>query len=519
MSLQVSIANQNSLPIESATLVVEYPKGTQSVSEIGKEIYTDRQQLNNITTGQVVNVPIKARMFGEENEEKIVKVAIEYRIAGSNATFYKEAEPFRFKISTSPLVLSIDGVKSISSGQEIALNVTVQSNSPTPLTNILIKGTYPDGFDFSESDPENVSGHDTWRISTLDPGEKKTITLKGILVGRENDLKPFSFAAGVSNERDAFNLASTLTTFSSDVRIEKPFLEVGVLINGEPTDVVVADSLASAPVDISFKNVLDSTIYNGTITVELEGNALSKMDVNVPDGYFDSAKNTITWDSVGVPSLKDVAPGQTSKVSFVLTPRTDVAETPEIKLKVTVEGKRVFEDRPSEQVVGTAARTLKLASVAVLTSSALYTEGPFVNSGPIPPVAEKTTQYTLLLSVQNGTNAITGAEVTAILPQYITWLDLVSKDDTVTYTSTTRTLKWNIGNMDAGAHEEVWMQVSFTPSQSQVGNTPTILETQRFKATDRFTGTLVRTEAASLSTELFNDPDQSKQDGEVQKAN
>jgi hypothetical protein len=76
-------------------------------------------------------------------------------------------------------------------------------------------------------------------------------------------------------------------------------------------------------------------------------------------------------------------------------------------------------------------------------------------------------------------------------------------------------MKWEIGDMDANSEKEVSMQVSFLPSLSQVGTTPTILEAQRFKATDRFTGTVVRAENPALTTSLFNDPNSDLSDGKV----
>lgn len=517
MSLQIAIANQNDVAIESAMLVIEYPKGTQSVQEIGKEIFTDRQQLHNIASGEVVNVPVKVRIFGEENEEKTIHVAVEYRVAGSNATFQKEAAPLTFKVSTSPVVVKTKGVKSISSGQEIELSAEIQSNSPSTLTNLLIKAKYPENFDVVSVEPETSAGRDTWSIKSLKPGEKQTVTVRGVITGDENTVKAFDIIVGVPNERDPFNVVSQLAVVTHEVRIERPFLDVTVSVNGKKDDVVVIDTKGSALVEIGFKNTLESALYNGVVKVVLEGNALSEMEVQVPDGYYDSKENTITWDSVVMGALKDLSPGETGRVAFTLVPRKDIRETPEMKLVVSFEAERVFEDAASERVKGTASRTVKVETIAELGSSLLYSDGPFVNAGPIPPVAEETTQYTYLFSVTNGTNPISGAEVTAVLPPFVTWLDLVSEGDRVSYNGTTRTIKWTIGDIAANGYEEVWAQVSFTPSLSQVNTTPTILQTQRFKATDNFTGTTLRDEAAALTTELFNDPDPMTHDGRVRK--
>jgi hypothetical protein len=516
LTMQAVIANENAVPIEAATLIVNYPQGTQSAAEPGKELYTDRLQLNNIGSGEVINIPVKALVFGEENQEKIITAAVEYRVAGSNATFYKEATPLRIKISTSPIIMSVETVKSISSGQETDVTLTVQSNSPTELTDVLVKAVYPGGFDFDSATPEPVSGKDTWHIASLKPQEKKVIKIHAGVVGKEDEIRRIAFSAGVPNERDKFNLASILSTVSTDIVIEQPFIGVDVTINGETSATVAIDPKRAAEINVDFVNTLDDVIYDGVIHVELEGNALDEVVVSVTGGFYDSTKNTITWDSVDVPALKEIAPGRKGGVGFSIQPREDISETPEFSMTVTVQGQRVFEDRVPQQLVGTVERTIKITSIAKLASSALYSEGPFVNTGPTPPVAETETKYTLLFTADAGTNALTGGEMTAILPQYMDWLDLVSEDDTVTYSAVNRTLTWSVGTMDANAHKEAWVQVSFLPSLTQVGKTPILLETQRFKATDRFTGTVIRTEAPALTTELFNDPDSTTHDGRVQ---
>lgn len=515
LPLQIAISNQNTVPIESATLIIEYPQGTQSASEPGRELFSERQQLNDIKAGEVVNVPVRAIVFGEENQEKEVNVSVEYRVRGSNATFFKEAEPLRFKISSSPVVLDVESVNRISSGQEAEITLRVRSNSPSPVSGVLVKATYPFGFDFTESEPSPVSGSDTWRIETLDPEEERTITLSGTIIGNQDEDRVFEFSVGVPNERDQFNLASTFTTVTSEIAIEQPFLGVNVSVNGETSETVAVSKAEPVTVRISFENPLDDTLYDGVIEAELSGNALNEFDVNPQNGFYDSTTNTITWDGVDVSALDEIAPGRGSSVVFQLDPDQNISQTPEIDLNVTLRADRVFEDRVPQELVGTTQRTIRMESVTSLTSATLHESGPFTNSGPTPPVVEELTQYTLSFAVANGSNDITDGEMTATLPQYVTWLDRVSAGDDVTYNGTTRTVTWDIGDVESNDTEEMAFQVSITPSTAQFETVPTLLETQRFRATDRFTGTVLRTDAPAITTDLFADPDVDETSGRV----
>lgn len=515
---RVTLSNQNTVPIQAATLIIEYPRGTQSMTDPPQDLSIERRSLDTIGTGELVNVELSARMYGDENEEREIRTRIEYRIDGSNATFEKRAEPLRFKISTSPVVLSIDSVKTVSSGQEVELDLTVQSNSPTPLSNVLVKMAYPNGFDFTKSEPETVSGEDTWRIANMEPGEKKTITIRGLLTGYEDEVREFNVVAGVSGGTNPNEMGSQLATGKSEITIEKPFLALEVSVNSNSDETVIVGTKEDATVNIVFKNSLDTVIYDGEVSVKLGGNSVSRFNVDVTDGFYNSSQDTITWIGAEESSLREILPGARSSFAFRVSPKDNVGAGAELTLEITAKGKRIFDDRPTETIQGTLARTVRIESIPELKGDVYHATGPFTNSGPVPPVAGTVTQYTLTLSTAAGSNDITGGEVTATLPQYVDWLDLVSDGDTVTYNPTTRVVKWLVGDVEGGETEDVSMQVSFKPSTSQVGRTPTLLDIQRLRATDRFTGTVVRDEHSALTTRISNREDEDEREGQVQPA-
>ena len=220
ISVEVAIFNQNPVPIESTVLIIEYPLGSQSVSNVGQEIFNERISLGTISPGETLTVPLEALIIGEESEEKEIKVGVDYRVEGSNSTFYKDAEPFGFKVSSSPIVLKLDGLQALSSGQEYEATLTVESNATTPLNNVLVRAEYPPSFDFSQSDPQPVSADNIWSIGNLNPGDKHTIDIKGILSGEEKSEQAFTFSLGLANNRNPFILDSALTKVSDSVLIE-----------------------------------------------------------------------------------------------------------------------------------------------------------------------------------------------------------------------------------------------------------------------------------------------------------
>ena len=521
LPLTISITNQNSVPIDAATLIITYPSGTQSITQSGKELLSERKVIDHIDPGSTINVQTSAAMFGEENEEKEIKVSIDYRVQGSNATFFKDAPPLRFKISSSPVVLLVDAVNKVSSGQNVEFTLTLTSNSPTPLTNLLVTATYPEGFDFTSASVKPVTGESVWRIDSLKSDEKKIIKITGLMTGQNTEERAFKFSTGISNDRNQFEMASVFTTKTHIVTLEEAFVNLVATVNGKTGNTVVVNSKESASVEIAFTNTLSTALFDGVIEVRLGGNALDKSKVTSGQGYYNSVDNTILWDRNSMQELQEIAPGKKSTVSFDFTPSIDQggSRTPQVEFEVNVKGKRVREDNVSQELIGTASSIVKVESVTSLTADGIFSFGPFNNQGPIPPVAEVATEFGILLTAQNGSNAVTGATVETTLPPYVKWRDVRAADTgTIKYNASSKLVTWTIGDMEAGSAATAAFQISFLPSVSLVDSIPALTSVVRYKATDKFTGTVLRASAPEVTTELKNDPRPDAQDGRVRPA-
>ncbi len=513
--IQVGLTNSNSVAIESATLIVEYPRGTLSVGDDRKELFSERLPLETVAPGETINVPLRALVFGEENQEQEVKVSVEYRVAGSNALFYKEAEPLRYKISSSPLVLTVDALKKISSGQETDLTIVVRSNAQNALNDVLVTAEYPQGFSFSSASPSPSSGQNQWLIDTLAPEETVTITLKGVVVGKATDEYAINFAVGVPNERDARTLASVFATAQTQFEIEEPFLDIDLRIAGESGEVVVVKPGQRSTVAVDVTNTLSDSIYDIVVEVQLSGNAISDLEVGPPSGFYDSATRKITWDISNAPDLESLAPGETKRLTFAVAPSATVSTAPEVNIAVDIKARRVSESQVAQMLSGTAKGTMKVASEPVLRSYATHNSGAFTDTGTIPPQAEKATTYTIGLMVDNGTNDISGGLVTATLPSYVVWQNKTAGTGTFTYDQVKRTVTWNVGNVESQSQVMGSFQVSFTPSKSQLGTSPTLLEEQFFRADDLFTGVVVRATSPAVTTEISTEAGYPRGNGRV----
>jgi len=184
MSLQITIKNNNSTDLELVDLIVTYPKGSRSIDN--KELNKFRESLDAIPAGESIKKEVKAVLYGEENSEKDIVISLEYRMAGSNAIFFKEKN-YNLTISSSPVNLVVSPIEKTISGQEIEFSVSVISNTNTPVNNLLLTAKYPFGFKFESSSPKPNFDNNVWKVGD----GNKVIKIKGHISGQEGEEKVF----------------------------------------------------------------------------------------------------------------------------------------------------------------------------------------------------------------------------------------------------------------------------------------------------------------------------------------
>ncbi len=508
MSLQVAVTNQNNVPIEAATLIIKYPPGTRSVGDSPRNLFEERIPLNDIGPGEVQNVPVKVVVYGEENNQKIINATVEYRINGSNGTFYKEAKPLEFRISSSPLVLRVESIEKVASGQLVDVVLTAVSNASTPIQNVLVTASYPNGFSFQSSEPAPVYGQNVWEIPELLPEQSATIKLKGIVSGLTEEVFRINFEAGPSNPDNRYLVGSILTNTYTEFLIERPFIDVQIAINGDKDREVVIPEGVVSNVSIDIINTLDETVYDMVVEVVPGGNALDERSISSESGFYDSNTGTVRWEVSNNESFEQVLPGGKRNLEFTVKPGVN-RTTSAFDMVVNVYARRVAESSALETLIGTIRAEAKYSASILLGSQAS------LSSGPVPPKVGETTTYTLTLVAEAGANDMTGTIVETSLPVHVDWLDTYEAEGKVTYNSVSKKLQWEVGNLSSGERKEIKLQISFKPSISQVGRTPVIINNQTVRANDRFTGALLQDDAPAVTTELSTEMGYGKDNGVV----
>ncbi len=526
LMLTITIGNGNALDLDSVDLLVEFPDGTRKPEDLSEPLLRYRDALGALSAGESASREITLIPFGEEGEEKKIKVTAEYRPKDSNAIFSRKQE-FAFTINSAPVTMDLGIPKEVSSDQVFEAVIELSSNSAVVQNDLLLKAQYPFGFQFQESTPAPSFGKDTWLIGDLPPQGKRTVRIKGKLIATEQAERTFRFSVGTQSSKDEKQLGTTFLSESPSISIQRPFMKLDLLVNGEEGKTFVARSGQTVRVDIPWGNNLTTKIANLEITAELTGSIYNSSSVSSPDGSYDSATDRIVWNQGKNGRFAAVEPSEDGSVSFnfVLLP---VATTPALfknptmTIKVTAHAKRLDEQGLYQDVTASAQKEIKIATTLSLTSKLLHTDGAFDNTGFVPPKAENATTYTVVWSLSNTSSGIAGTKVSAVLPSYVTFLNTVSPSgEKVSYNPVGGEVVWDVGEVTAGvgvgtAPREVSFKVSLKPSLNQVGTSPTVIGDTTAKATDRFTGTEVKSNVRpAITTGGLSDVGASSQSGVV----
>ena len=494
---QVSVANRNKVPLELADLLITYPQGTRSPSDFSTSLPTQRISLGAIESGGLRQGTVSAVLAGNSGDTSQIKVELEYRIGGSSAIFVATTL-YNVLFSSSPLSIAVDGNQETISGQPVQLKISVASNAEAPVRDVLLSAQYPFGFKFSSADPAQTA-NGFWQLGDFSPGQTKVVTILGSLTGSQGDQRVFHFAAGTRANATSTAIQTKLSDSAFTMSISQPFLGLAVTVNGGTGAGIVVSPGDTVTVSIAWQNNLPTAITNAAIVARLSGLSIDGTTVRSSNGFYRSTDDTVLWDKTTDPDLANLAPSAHGIVSFSFqVPSGDALKSivnPNLSISINAAGNRVSQSGVPESLQAGTSQKIAVASDLELTAQGLYYSNPFGSTGPMPPKAGTETTYAIVFTVTNTTNKITGATVTATLPPYVRWLGIFSPNtENVTFNQTAGTVTWDLGDIAPGAGlngtspRQAAIAIGFTPSTSQIGQQPSLLQNIVLKGTDAATG-------------------------------
>ena len=261
VTLTVVVTNQNSVPMELADLLIEFPTGTRSETDVSVDLPRIRESLGTIQPGETINRTIKAVLFGRAQTIAATKVTVEYRVPSSNAVFYSESE-YAATITQSPAQITVKSLTEVVSGQETEIEVTVASNASENLTGMLLVVDYPPGFTFSDADPKPVSGTAVFNLGDIETKGKRVVTIRGTFQGEDGDDRVLHFTAGTKKKDGELAIAAPLAAEDVDLTVRKPFVSADIAVNGAVVSEVVITRGVVTKAEVRWTNNLPIDVHD-----------------------------------------------------------------------------------------------------------------------------------------------------------------------------------------------------------------------------------------------------------------
>lgn len=514
--LVVEIVNKNKVSLQLVDLVVEYPKG--STSDIFGNTERLRSSVGTIASGGTYNENIDLFLFGEQGTIKDIKFSLEYRLEGSNAIFVKDKN-YEVTINSTPLNIAIEAPEEVTPGQDVILNIKATLNAPQSSTKMLTKLDYPLGFQFVSANPAPAYDNNVWDLGEMTPGVEKIISITGKMVDvYDGDEKTFRIFSGLQSGKNKSEIEVVFNSLIHKLTISKPFIDVKLLVNSSYQKEYSVSSKSSLSGQINWANNLDTKINDLNITARIKGNVFDRKTLNTRSGFYNSVDDYLVWDKNSIKEFAEVNPGGSGSVDFSFMPMALYSATgglisnPSVVIEVSITGKQALEGNILRELKNSETKNIKIISDVGFNAKSLYYSGPFKNTGPIPPKAEKETTYTITWSLSNTSNNISKVEVRSALPQWMRFTGEVSPaSENIIYDASTREILWKASSIPKGAGittgaKEVSFQVALTPSISQVGEKPTILNKMSLTGYDDFANVNVQSSKPAFTTSITSDP-------------
>ncbi|MDB5245508.1 MAG: hypothetical protein JWN90_613 [Parcubacteria group bacterium] len=505
----ITVHNGNPTAMNDANVYVTLPPGTRSGTDANAELSQYADTIGTVSAGGDSTRTVQAKLFGTEHQVLQIPVRVEYHVTGSSA-LYVANKQYEVTVSTSPISVQVQTLSESASGQPLTLSVIVRSNATTPLNDLSVVAEFPFGFSLASATPKPAQGS-YFVLGALAPGEEKVIKITGVLTGESADQRVFRFTAGSANPDGTSTLGVTYSNGSATVSLTKPFLATSLSLNGQAADATTAIPGAPFSALLSWQNSLTVPLTDASIQVALSGNALDTSAIKGGTGFYRSSDKTVIFSKDTNGSLATLQAGDSGVGSFSFAVKSESqlagVTNPSLTLTVSATGKYSQQGNAPQSLTSTLTRTIKINTNVALTSTLSRTGGTVANTGPVPPKAGTETTYTVQLSARNSLNSVGGAKMTAVLPAYVRFVapqTVAGASNPITYDDSSRTVIWNVGDVNPKATATASFQIAFLPSTSQNGTSPIVLGAQTFTGTDRFTQSQVTSTGPALTSELPN---------------
>lgn len=520
----IHVTNLSAIAMTKTEVNTHFPEGfTFSSSEpTAANEFHNNWALGTVGAKSSKDIKIVGAILGDLGSSKTLTVSVHYQPSNFSSDFVAEASA-ETTITASVLDVAIKAPTTAVSGQTVAYTMTLKNTSANTIDRIRLDLSVPDGFDVTQSEPEASAGTHTWDRDTLAPDASFTVKLSGVLKGTAGQLKELLVRAGVVDANGALVVQRERSAL---VLMLEPTLNVTLTADGSSKKRAV-DAGSTPKVTLAYSNDSDAVFTDVTLTLTFTGKDSSGATIDmIEEGGIiatqpasrSSAGQQLQWSKSEIADLARLVPGMSGSIEIGLPVKSKLRSLGSGKnftlhidataAAANVGGADAPYEKKADSLVLSVNTELRLAVEARYFSD----EGETLGTGPLPPKVGSATTYQISWYVTNTLNGVKNALLQATLPENVTFVNASeSGGNSITYDATTRRVRWQIAGIDAGAGQTLptltgTFTVALTPTEADLGASPTILGPSALTATDAFTDAKLTAADIAITTDLSNDP-------------
>lgn len=514
--ITVRIVNRGSVVLRDGVVSIEFPEGTLAGDGgDGAEPLRQRLAIDDIPAQGEFKREIQARFLGVMEQEKVVTGVYIYRPENVESKLTRQGE-FSARIVRVPVTVSIASPERVSAGQELNLEIAVDSELSVPLPGMSLGVEFPSGFTLSASTPPpSDEANNIWPLGDLASGTSTKIVLRGTLRGEPREVKAFRLRVGRFDPRSKQWLL--IAESSGGPEIASPFLLVQTTLGGTRRGSLAPGTRVEG--SVFFKNNLSQKIENITIELSFPEKFVKLESIRAERGFYDVTRQALVWKPSSEERLKEFSPGGEGTVAFSFelksSPPIGKFSDKNFLFPVTT---TIDTASPPREFRGVSLQyrdsiEFKIESRLTLAARAAYYDSPEPNTGSLPPKVRLPTSYTVWLQLSSGANDLRDVELKATLGDGVAWQRTLENSlGTVGFNPASQEILWRIREFPAATGilrvpASAAVQIVLTPADNQAGTAPVILRNISVNGRDAFTDTVQADTVEDLTTELRSDPE------------
>lgn len=499
----VNYSNHSEQNLRHVRLLLHLPENFLITGTVPAQFVTSSGEfiLNTLPRNGSGSVRVTGIFYGVPDEEEHVIAELLYEPDGRPVTETKLAALVT-TLRESVLTAELTAPHKIAAKGSVGLTLTLQNTGSRPLTGLGLALRPPANQDIKIA--STTAGKFTdrgWEVAQILPNESIILNLRlNTQLPNRQTTTSFQLAPYITPRGTAI----AQTTLTRTLEIAHPQITAASAWNTNTaspgTNPVVVLTIANNGLEILNDVALALPLPAGLIDVS-KWRSLNSGKITNQIYYVTGSEN---------PRLRTLLPGTSVALPLVVPIRTfpdsnstnaTLSLTPQISARIAgMEGMTE---------ISSALNPLPLGTALSLHAEARYytAEGDQLGRGPLPPQIGKETKYALLLTLSNGTSEVENVELQANLPPGIVWTGKtsVSQGADVKFDAATRRISWKLNRFAAHANASLFMEVGFTPTESDRGQARNLLTNLTVQAHDTYIDAPVRAVGPLLDTRLKTD--------------